>query len=167
MLLYLLGDLYWLCHQGWIHPRANLQDLGVTPDEVSFLKVRLQEAEEPVSEFLDPALRDPALTIEPVTSETAARLFLPRCPACKGRNSHKKHSRVIGECDKAVRPSGSELLPFTWSKMSGPVEENLQKNTTYARRRFWITTNTRMTTWRQPFQLLFHACPRGHCVDSN
>ena len=73
---------FWVHHESYVYPRANVQDLGLEAPKLQFTKLQLADAGAPIAEFLDPALRDPALLIEPAPSDTAAKLLLPRCPAC-------------------------------------------------------------------------------------
>ena len=89
------SSCYWVYHQGHISPRANIQNLGVSPDDIEFIKVRMHSSEDPIT--------------PPVPQEIATRLLLPMCPACRGRK--RAHTRVIGKCERAARPSGQDLLP--------------------------------------------------------
>ena len=103
---------YWVYFQGTVTPKADLQDLGATPAELAILRVRMHEAADPIRPLEDPSLAGPDLTP-------------PLCPACRGR--HRPHTKVIGECGNATRPSGYDLLPPPILKMHNTADKTTEE----------------------------------------
>ena len=109
-------------HEGHIFPKANLQDLGVSPGELEFIKIRMNDSDDPISSYQDPALGDPDL-MQTVPTETARRLLMPRCPACRGRP--RQHAKATCACDKSARLSSKDLLPPPLAKAPLPTKDSI------------------------------------------
>ena len=94
------------------------------PDNLEFCKVRMNDSDDPISKnpfkFKDPSLEDPDL-IHTVPMEISQRILLPRCPAYKCQI--RTRTRIIVERNVAIQPSGTDILPFSFTQVSVSTED--------------------------------------------
>ena len=124
------SNAYWVYSGGRIYPRANVQATTMSTDDVAWVKIRLQEEAEPVVEYRYEELKPPDMnTVEQKLKQAKPPALQPErlyweCPPCRNPRSHKKHTKIPGECMRAPAIVDSQRLLPPPTDVAAGVEDD-------------------------------------------